>query len=65
MADRFSIWDTNNVTVEVAYAIMSVLFVVQATYAVTKRASVAFQFDVTMAIGCAMPLGIWLKQHWI
>ncbi len=61
MADRFSIWDTNNVTVEVAYTIMSILFVVQAIYAVTKRASVAVQIDVTMAIGCAMPLGIWLK----
>ena len=65
MADRFSIWDTDNVTVEVAYTIMSILFVVQAIYAVTKKARIALQFGITMAIGCAMPFGIWLKQHWI
>ena len=41
MADRFSIWDTDNVTVEVSYSLMSLLFVAQAAYATTKRARIA------------------------
>lgn len=56
-----SVWKTNNLAVELTYTTICVLFVVQAIYAKVKRASIAFQFDSAMAIGCAIPIGIWLN----
>ena len=51
--------------VEISYSIMCVLFIAQAVYASIRQARIAIQFDITMAIGCAIPIGIWLEQYWI
>jgi len=44
---------------------MCILFIFQAFYAATKRAKIAIQFDIGMAIGCSVPLAIWFDQHWL
>jgi len=61
----YSVWQSNNLPVEISYAMMCLLFITQAFYAATKRAKIAIQFDIPMAIGCSLPIGLWLDQHWL
>ena len=64
-SECFDIWDSNDLGVELCFSFMCLLFIIQAIYASTKKAKIAVQFDIAMAIGCALPLGIWLEQHWL
>lgn len=61
----FNVWDENNLGMEICYLFMSLLFVTQAIYAGIKRANIAIQFDVVMAFGCSISLGIWLGFDWL
>lgn len=61
----FNVWDQSNLGVEICFFIMSLLFIVQAVYAGLRKARLAIQFDVVMAFGCSISLGIWLGLDWL
>ena len=57
----YDLWerDSHNLAIEIAYAIMCLLFVIQGVYAGLQRCKIAIHLDVALAISCLMPIGIW------
>ena len=53
------LWDQHNLPVEVAFSVVVLMFIGQAIYACKRRHRLALQFDIIMAVGCAVPIGIW------
>ena len=63
--DCYDLWKSDNLTIEICYAIVCLLFIFQAIYASRHMAKTAIQFDIVMAIGSSMPIAIYLDQHWL
>ena len=59
--DCDGLWDADNLPLEITYTIVMVMFGVQAVFAAKKRKKKAFIFDITMIVGCAMPIGVWTE----